>query len=271
MANPQLEDGYTRVANEILEAVARAPFNGTQYGIILIIWRYTYGFKRKSHQLATRFIAEAIQSDLSGVKAELNKLIERKVIQVIREGNGPRPRTIALNKNHEEWLVVESSPPVSKKSSGRELSTIVVEDSPPLVVEDSLPKKEKRKTIKKGDIDMSSPIPKIQFAEYVFLTQTEYDRLCNDFGKKKVDDTIEALDEWQTNKKPNQRKKDHNKTLRVWIKRDLEKAKTSFKPRAQRNQEEYDILNQFYEEGAAREANGDSKLPSDDQDRLSLL
>ena len=30
MATPQLEDGFTRIANEILEAIITSPFNATQ-------------------------------------------------------------------------------------------------------------------------------------------------------------------------------------------------------------------------------------------------
>lgn len=117
---------------------------------------------------------------------------------------------------------------------------------------------------------MGSP-EKLKFHDTVYLTLDQYEKLCADFGKERVDNTIEALDEWQTNKKKSQHKKDHNKTLRVWIKRDMEKTKSSFKPKAQQRQEELDILNRFYEEGAEREANGSGEIPVNDQNRLSLL
>jgi hypothetical protein len=57
----------------------------------------------------------------------------------------------------------------------------------------------------------------IQFADTVRLTQEQYDRLVEEYGKKTADDYIERLDEWQTNN-PKKKKKDHNKTLRVWMK-----------------------------------------------------
>ncbi|WP_110933778.1 conserved phage C-terminal domain-containing protein [Paenibacillus bouchesdurhonensis] len=52
---------------------------------------------------------------------------------------------------------------------------------------------------------------------------------------------------------------------------DIVTRDSGHKTRTQRNQEEMEILNQFYEEGAARETNGNSELPSHDQDRLPLL
>ncbi|WP_342576561.1 replication protein [Paenibacillus sp. FSL M8-0142] len=267
MAGPQLEDGYTRIANAILEEVARRKLNGTQYSILLTVWRYTYGFNRKDCALSVSFIREAIEGDLKGVKRELANLIDRRILVITQEAYGIQPRKIAFNKRFDEWLVVVKSPPLPKKPSGGQSSPRVGDNSPPVVGDNSPPKKERKKTIKKEDIYMD----KLKFHDTVYLTLEQYEKLCAEFGKHRVDNTIEALDEWQTNKKPSQHKKDHYKTIRVWIKKDLERSKTSFKPKAQRNKEEMDILNQFYEEGAAREADGDVKLPGNDQDRLSLL
>jgi hypothetical protein len=42
MANPQPEDGYTILANEILEAMARTKLSPTQYRLLFVVWRYTY-------------------------------------------------------------------------------------------------------------------------------------------------------------------------------------------------------------------------------------
>jgi hypothetical protein len=77
-----------------------------------------------------------------------------------------------------------------------------------------------------GMLKMNRPLPEItteitkkyiQLADTVRLTQDEYQRLVEDFGKETVDAYIERLDEWQTNN-PRKKKKDHNKTLRVWMK-----------------------------------------------------
>ncbi|MEC0239460.1 replication protein [Paenibacillus dokdonensis] len=266
MAGPQLEDGYTRIANAIIEEVARRKLNGTQYSILLTVWRYTYGFNRKDCALSVSFIKEAIDGDLKGVKKELGNLIDRRILVITKEAHGIQPRRIAFNKRFEEWGVVVKSPPLPKKPSGGQMTPRVVDNSPPVVGVNRPPKKERKKTLKKEDIYMD----KLKFHDTVYLTLEQYEKLCSEFGKHRVDNTIEALDEWQTNKKPSQHKKDHNKTIRVWIKKDMEKSKT-FKTKQQRNQEEQDILNQFYEEGAARETNGDGKLPGDDQNRLSLL
>ena len=40
MADVQTENGYTKIANEILDQTSRLHLNGTQYSILLTIWRF---------------------------------------------------------------------------------------------------------------------------------------------------------------------------------------------------------------------------------------
>ncbi|WP_078434252.1 replication protein [Metabacillus halosaccharovorans] len=104
MASPQTENGYTRIANEILEQIVKTNLNGTQLKIIMVIWRYTYGFKRKQHELSSSFISESLGGkDRKNVGKELKNLIERKFIIVV--GRGKRgANVLKFNKNHEEWI-----------------------------------------------------------------------------------------------------------------------------------------------------------------------
>lgn len=47
MANPQLEDGYTSIANEILERLALIKISATDWRVLVTIIRRTYGFHKK--------------------------------------------------------------------------------------------------------------------------------------------------------------------------------------------------------------------------------
>lgn len=105
MADVQTENGFTRVANELLNEIVRFKFNGTELRIILTIWRYTYGFQRKQHDLSTNFLAEAIGIDNSRVKKVVKELIERKVIHVIEEATFSKSRVLSFNKKYNEWDV----------------------------------------------------------------------------------------------------------------------------------------------------------------------
>lgn len=70
MANPQKENGYTPVANEILEQLYRQNLNGTQFRIIMVVWRFTYGFSRREHELSETFISKAIGTHKKQVSRE---------------------------------------------------------------------------------------------------------------------------------------------------------------------------------------------------------
>ena len=114
MANPQLEDGHTRIANEILDHIMKIGLNGTQFRLILAIWRFTYGFQRKNHSLSIRFLAKAIGASRSQVYRELTVLIERKIITVVETGK--KGRLLGFNKKYTEW---EDCPPRRGLSSNQ--------------------------------------------------------------------------------------------------------------------------------------------------------
>jgi phage replication O-like protein O len=102
MANPQIEKGHTRIANEIIEQIYKTDLNGTQMRIVMVIWRYTYGFRRKSHEIPLAFLSESINTRKSHVDKELTTLIDRKIVNVV--GIGPRRgRILSFNKNYDEW------------------------------------------------------------------------------------------------------------------------------------------------------------------------
>ena len=103
MTNVQPENGFTRVANELLEVVAYQKFNGTQSRIILTLWRYTYGFSRKEHDLSLTFISKATGIHKQQVKKEMDKLIEKKVILVTEESTYNTSRKIKFNKDYSQW------------------------------------------------------------------------------------------------------------------------------------------------------------------------
>ena len=51
MENPQLENGFMRIANEIVDELFKLPLNSTDQKVIWCVLRYTFGFNRKSHRL----------------------------------------------------------------------------------------------------------------------------------------------------------------------------------------------------------------------------
>ncbi|MCQ5364742.1 replication protein [Anoxybacillus salavatliensis] len=103
MADVQLEHGYTKIANEILERMALTKLSPTQFRLILVIWRYTYGFNRKDHEMSLSFLAEATGVHKQRVKQELDKLIESNIVTVTEEGTYSKSRKLAFNKDYDTW------------------------------------------------------------------------------------------------------------------------------------------------------------------------
>lgn len=120
MANPQLKDGFTRIANELMEAIYRTKFNGTQFRIVMAVIRNTYGYNKIEHEMSDNFIANATGINARQIKKELKKLIEDKVLIVTDEGSYTEPRKIKLNKYYDEWTIDSV---VAKKTSPTQLDT----------------------------------------------------------------------------------------------------------------------------------------------------
>jgi phage replication O-like protein O len=102
LADVQLEHGYTRIANEILEHMAKVKLSPTQYRILFLVWRCTYGFQKKEHDMSLSFIGEATGLDKRNIRRELKSLEEKGIIhQKIKNGSY---RKLSFNKNYEEWI-----------------------------------------------------------------------------------------------------------------------------------------------------------------------
>lgn len=103
----QREEGYTQIDNSTLEKISKAKLNGTQFRIIMVVWRYTYGFQREGHKLSLTYISKATGIHKVQVQRELTKLIDNKILSVVKEASFNNSRTIAFNKNYNEWLSSE--------------------------------------------------------------------------------------------------------------------------------------------------------------------
>lgn len=107
MANVQ-PDKFTKIANELLEVVPLFNFNGTQLRIILVVWRYTYGFKRKNHEISISFLVKATGISKRQLQKEVNNLINYKVLHEVRKATFNTTRIIEFNKDYDQWLIEHS-------------------------------------------------------------------------------------------------------------------------------------------------------------------
>ncbi|MBS3809779.1 MAG: replication protein [Desulfobacterales bacterium] len=105
MASPQTENGYTKWANELLEALSRNRLAGQEYQVVLAVGRKTYGFGKKADMISYGQIAKMTGLDRRRVNQIIKNLNKRKILGVTNNGDR-EPLTIWINKDYEQWEAV---------------------------------------------------------------------------------------------------------------------------------------------------------------------
>lgn len=102
---PQLEDGYTRIANELLDAIIAFPFSARQMRVLMGLIRKLYGYNKKRDDISASQIGEFCAMHRSHVSETLGHLTAMKVI--FKEP-GRFGSMIEINKNYRQWLELDS-------------------------------------------------------------------------------------------------------------------------------------------------------------------
>ena len=105
-ANPQLENGYTRIANELFEVIIEYPFTCAELRIILLVFRRTYGWKTSKSFISYGSIARKLSMDIRYVKRRINKLI---LDNVLFKDKTEWENRIGLNKEYTSWQLWKTS------------------------------------------------------------------------------------------------------------------------------------------------------------------
>lgn len=98
MASPQKENGFTPIANEILEELVKLRLPASEKDILLFVIRKTYGYQKKMDRISlTQFEIGTLLSRVTVVKA-LKNLISRNIL--VKSG-----LLFRFNKDHNLWVV----------------------------------------------------------------------------------------------------------------------------------------------------------------------
>lgn len=101
MSSPKIEDGYTRIANELLEAIIRFNFSKREMKIMLVTIRKTYGYQKKRDIISLSQFSNLTGIDKANVQKTLNALASKKVL--LKQPT-PKGQNVGINKNYGEWL-----------------------------------------------------------------------------------------------------------------------------------------------------------------------
>ncbi|MGX5660012.1 replication protein [Castellaniella ginsengisoli] len=99
--SPQLEDGFVRIANELMLAILKAPFTGRQQKVIFAIIQKTYGYGKKVDDVSASQIGALCGLSRTHVTATLNQLFSMKVIH---KEPGVYGSLVGMNKDYSKWL-----------------------------------------------------------------------------------------------------------------------------------------------------------------------
>src|SRR3990167_7371057 len=100
MANPQLENGYTKIANELYDAIIQWHFSSYEYRVLIYIIRKTYGWNKKTDWISLSQFNKATNIPIPHICRTLFLLVKQNVIT--KGGNRSEP-LYGIQKNFELW------------------------------------------------------------------------------------------------------------------------------------------------------------------------
>ena len=106
-ARPKLENGYTQIAHEFLEALCLVGLNGSEFRIVLSIVRQTWGWHRKEVALSLTDLRNATGIARRGLIYSIQNLQAKQIIEVSHSAAGKK-NVFRLNKDYEAWRVEEA-------------------------------------------------------------------------------------------------------------------------------------------------------------------
>lgn len=111
MANPQKENGYTAISNELLEKLYYTPLNGSEFRICLMVIRKTYGFKKKEDRISLSQFTKGIGLKRPNICRTIKSLVANRLLLKTNKG-------FKFNKNYDDWVVAKRLPSSQNDNSG---------------------------------------------------------------------------------------------------------------------------------------------------------
>lgn len=115
MANPQLEDGFLKIANTIWERWAKIRVPGCAEQVLKVIIRRTYGFNKKSDRIALSQLSDDTGMSKPHVLRAVKVLTTMNL--VTQKGN-TKGVTYWFNKNYETWKPLPKKVTLPRKATG---------------------------------------------------------------------------------------------------------------------------------------------------------
>lgn len=103
MSSPQCEDGYTKIANELLDALCNIRIPGEAMQVFLVIMRKTYGYNKKTDAIALSQFAFMTGLAKPHIIRAIDKLKAMNIIFAAKKGN-ELCVSYEINKDFSLWM-----------------------------------------------------------------------------------------------------------------------------------------------------------------------
>ena len=219
VAELNFSNGYTRIPNELLEAICGCGLSGTEMRTVLYIIRRTYGYNRGFAELPLSEIGEAVGVQIPHVSRTLKHLEQIGIIER-HVSKGVCPQTISIVADSSKWgresCQNEQLPKTSTVAKNGNDSINENGNSGIARIGNATVAKDGNGTYKEinKDIKEREKKPRGQYRN-VYLTDSQYDSLVSDYGKSNIENYIRKVDSHvQSTGRPYA---DYEAVIRQWL------------------------------------------------------
>ncbi|NPT59066.1 replication protein [Paraburkholderia elongata] len=234
-ASPQLEDGYTKLANELLEALIGAGLTARQWAVVMAIIRKTYGFNKKADEIGLSQLAAMTGID----KTHLSRTVrELEAAKVIHRQVGTHAHSLSINKKHSQWgllkeqrvaesaTVAERATVTKSATGGCRISTGGVAESAHLGLLNEQPQNTTQKTTQKTTPKEIAPSGKISLdaeGDWVGIPTRLMAKWQQAYPALSLDAELSKASAWII-ANPKNKKSNYARFLTNWLTRAQDKA-----------------------------------------------
>jgi phage replication O-like protein O len=147
MASPQLENGYTPIAHEIIEALWKINLSAYESRVVWYLLRKTYGWNKKTDRIALSQFSKDIGIDRRLVHRAIHSLSSKKMIVIYKDDS--MSVSYGFQKNYEKWKVSSKKMTViygDDKPSSKEMTKLSSKEIPTIYIKNKETIKGSKKT-----------------------------------------------------------------------------------------------------------------------------
>ena len=169
MASPQIENGYTRIANELLDKLCSYRIPGEEWLVLATVIRKTYGFKKITDAISFTQFEKSTLMKRSNVVRAIRGLVSKKILRSIKSDTGATT-TYSIEKDYDKWVGVIPRERGSIKSDTKSSINFVEKVvSKAIHTKDNIQKKERKH------------IGVVDFSQYNHLKDQSFNNMFNEF------------------------------------------------------------------------------------------